>query len=180
MSERLQRDPNLPLDERAFRARSRELWTQAAAVTREIQAPPVMHVRLLNNQALSAGVAAKVEFDSVRYDTHGWWDATNKRYLPKRSGYYFLQWSCAFEQGASANANCYAALYVDGSADRAFNVVNPSTTLQVTASNTEVVYFDGTSRYVEVYAYCSQAVALLGNQTYTYFCAHYLGDNQAS
>lgn len=180
MTERLQRDPNLPLDERAFRARSRELWTQAAAVTREIQAPPVMHVRMTANQALAAGTPAKAVFGAVRYDTHGWWDATNNRYLPKRSGYYHLAWSLAFEQAASANSSCFSVLYIDGSADAAGNVINPTTTAQIAAGNSSVIYFDGLVRYVEIWALCSAATNVLGNGQYSYFTAHYLGDKQAS
>lgn len=178
MTFRLNLDPQLPEEKAPLIRRLRELWTRAAQVTRELQSPPAMHVRLLNNQALSAGTPAKIAFDSTRYDTHGYWDATNHRYLPLRTGYYLVSWSAAFEQGASANANCYAALYIDGSLDRACNTINPTTTTQVTASNSAVIYCNGSSRYLEVYAYCSQAVALLGNQTYTYFCAHYIGDDQ--
>lgn len=178
MTERLYFDPALPQEGEPFVRRSRDLWTQAARVTRELQAPPVLHVRRTTAQALTAATPAKVQFNSTRYDTHGWWDATNYRYLPRRSGYYLLSWSLAFEAGASADANCVAALYTDGGADRAANVINPTTTTQITASNSAIIYFDGSSRYIEVFGLCSQNTNMVGDQTYSYLCAHYIGDDQ--
>ena len=178
MTQRLQLEPNLPADAYAFQRRSYELHRDAALVTREIQAPPVMHVRKTTTQALTAATVAKVQFNSTRYDTHGWWDGTNYRWLPKRAGYYQLNWSVGFEHGASANAVCYATLYIVGNSDRAGITINPTTTTSVTAGNSEIVYCDGTARYVEVFALCSQNTNVVGDQMYTFFCGHYLGDTQ--
>lgn len=39
-------------------------------------------------QTMTTGVAAKLTFGTVHYDTEGMWDATNNRYLPNIAGYY--------------------------------------------------------------------------------------------
>lgn len=178
MTFRLNLDPQLPEEKAPLIRRLRELWTRAAQVTRELQSPPAMHVRRTTTQALTAATPAKIQFNSTRYDTHGYWDATNYRYLPLRTGYYLFAWSLGFEAGASANANCVAGLYIDGSADRAANAINPTTTTQITASNSTIVYCNGSSRYLEVYGLCSQNTNVVGDQTYSYFVAHYIGDDQ--
>lgn len=178
MTHRLQMNPHMPEIGEPFARRTRELFTESARVTRELQAPPILHVRKTTTQALTAAAVAKVQFNSTRYDTHGWWDGTNYRWLPKRAGYYQFHWSVGFEAGASANAVCYATLYIDGNSDRAGITINPTTTTSVTAGNSEIVYCDGTARYVEVFALCSQNTNILGDQMYTYFCAHYIGDDQ--
>lgn len=178
MTFRLNLDPQLPQEQEPFIRRLRELWMRAAQVTRELQAPPAMHVRKTTTQALTAATVAKVEFNSTRYDTHGWWDGTNYRWFPKRAGYYNINWSVGFEAGASANAVCYATLYIDGNSDRVGTVINPTTTTSVIANNSALLYADGSTRYFEVFALCSQNTNILGDQMYTYFCAHYLGDDQ--
>jgi hypothetical protein len=178
MTFRLNVDPQLPAEQQPLIQRLRDLWRQAALVTRELQAPPIMHVRRTGNQAIAAGVPEKIEFDSVRYDTHGYWDATNFRWKPLRTGYYLLQWSLAFSAGASADNSCFATLYNGGSGERAANVINPTTGTQVTACNSAIIFADGSSTYWEVYALASQDCNVLGDQIFSYFCAAYLGDNQ--
>lgn len=178
MTFRLNLDPQLPQEQEPFIRRLRELWRTAAQVTRELQAPPVMHVRRLSDQALTATVSSKINFDSVRYDTHGYWDATNFRYTPLRSGYYWLTWSLAFDPGASADNVCWSVLWVNGSSDRAAKVINPTTTDQVTANGSALIYANGSSSYFEVYGLSSQNCDVIGDQMYSYFCASYVGDNQ--
>jgi hypothetical protein len=178
MTFRLNVDPQLPAEQQPLIQRLRDLWRQVALVTRELQAPPIMHVRRTGNQAIAAGVPEKIEFDSVRYDTHGYWDATHFRWKPLRTGYYLLQWSLAFSAGASADNSCFATLYSGGSGDRAANAINPTTSAQITACNSAVIFADGSASYFEVWALSSQDCNVLGDQIYSYFCAAYLGDNQ--
>lgn len=50
---------------------------------------PVANVYLANNQTVTT--TAKINFDTVVFDTASYWDATNHRYTPQLAGYYDVE-----------------------------------------------------------------------------------------
>lgn len=175
MSRRLQLNPKLPRD---THPRLVECLNETALVTREIQAPPILHVEKSgSDQALTATTLTKVTFAGTRFDTHGWWDSTNNRYLPQRAGYYLLTWSVEFDDSGSAPSEVRAMLYNDLGLDRTQRFYNPHATLGCEVDGAMVAYANGSSRYWEVWAYSQHATNVIASVNTTYFCAAYLGDN---
>lgn len=58
----------------------------------------------------TVGVPSKVAINTVVADTHGWWDTTNKRYVPKLAGRYLCV--ANFVGGAYSATNSYLDLVV--------------------------------------------------------------------
>jgi hypothetical protein len=177
MSLRLQLDPKLGV---GIGERLRRVLVDTARVTREIQAPPILHYYSAGNQALSATTATKVLLDTKAFDTHGWWDATNNRYVPLRAGYYLLTWALEFDDSGSSPSEVRAMLYNNfGESKRTF-FHNPSSTLNCMVTGSSVQYADGSARYWELWAYSQHATNVIANIATSYLCAAYLGDNALS
>ena len=175
MSRRLQLNPKLPKD---THPRLVECLNETALVTREIQAPPHLHMeKQTTAQSLLATTATKITFNNARRDTHGWWDTTNYRYQPQRAGYYQLIWSLEFDDSGSAPSEVRAMLYNNLGLDKTAKLHNPHATLGCVVSGSSIAYSDGSSRYWEIWAYSQHAVDVLAVVNTSYFCAVYLGDN---
>lgn len=156
----------------------RRQLVESARVTREIQTPPIVHLQKDSNQALTATTAAKITFSTVRWDTHGWWDSTNHRYQPLRAGYYRLTWSLLFAGDPSAASEVRAMLYTTFGLDRAAKGAMAGDNRPASFGGSTVLYADGRDKYWEVWGYSEIGRNIIGNASYTYFCADYLGDNQ--
>lgn len=154
-----------------------KLLDHSRTVVTDGQSPPVLHVARAAAQSLTAATPAKVQFDTTRYDTHGYWDATNFRYFPKIAGYYRVSWSVKFDEEAAGCNVVTAALYVDGVADKSVDIVNPTTTAGVVAANSTVVYCDGSTRYLEVWAAVTASTTIAADKAYTFLSVEFVGDN---
>jgi hypothetical protein len=154
-----------------------KLFDSSRTVVTDGQSPPVLHVARAAAQSLTAATPTRVQFDTTRYDTHGYWDAANFRYLPKVAGYYRVSWSVKFDAEASGCNVVTAALYVNGVADKSVDIVNPTTTAGVVAANSTTVYCDGSTRYLEVWAACTAATSITADKAYTFLSVELIGDN---
>jgi hypothetical protein len=103
------------------------------------------------SQSISGNTATKILFNAKTYDTNGCFDATtNYRFTPNVAGYYQINAVVYFQGSAGAytnivpckNGNSYANINVQRSNGN-YNAVVWS----------DVVYFNGTSDYFEIYAY---------------------------
>jgi hypothetical protein len=54
--------------------------------------------------------------DTVQFDSHGWWDAANKRYVPKRAGKYLVTYDSASSCSGAGPIQVFAAIYLNGNA----------------------------------------------------------------
>ena len=78
------------------------------------QSPVAFSVALSSDQAISSGVFTKVAFDSTKFDTDSYWDATNYRYTPQVAGYY--QFNATIRNRANGTlSNAIGAFYKNGS-----------------------------------------------------------------
>lgn len=188
MTERLQRDPQFPLDERAFRARSRELWTQAAAVTREIQAPPICRVDLNgSNQTITVATLttlALLKSSSYAIDTHGWFDESTYKYTPKRSGYYHVDLAMTLSKSTLDLVGYVIGRILKSGASQSqlYWQTLPSSAIVAPLTLSQIVYCDGISDYLTFAIEYQSSTGLVvdGNAVRTYAAIHYLGDKQAS
>lgn len=104
----------------------------------------------------------KVPFDAVNFDTNSIWDATNKRFIPKKAGYYQVNVRVRL---ASAN-NLVAMVGKNGTAIRALGP--DSGTSSFASGGSDLVYCNGTTDYIEAFIYTTVARAY----TNTLFDSH--------
>ena len=153
------------------------MFDATRTVTQDIQAPVVLQVNRDADQAIASGVAEKVEFNSVRYDTHAYWSPTSFRFNPRVAGFYRISWSVCFLAEAGGNNLCTAQLVVSGRDDVRVQVRNSSTTKKVTAATSTNLYLDGdTDVYIEIWATAEAATSVSGDPTQTFLTADYIGD----
>ena len=82
--------------------------------------PAFLAYRSASNQSIADGAFAKIQFQTVEYDTHSGYDnTTNYRYtIPSgQGGKYFIYTQALLDSGASTNMNyCHLVFYKNGSA----------------------------------------------------------------
>ena len=113
-------------------------------------------------QGFGAGATNKIVFQTKEFDTASAFDnTTNYRFQPAISGYYSVQFGCAFSTGTASIA---LFLYKNG--------VSLSAAPALIAGNTTgsaVVYLNGTSDYIEIFGNSSTAQNTVAQRIYTYF-----------
>ena len=116
-----------------------------------------------SSQTLSTNTWTKIRFQSKEFDTANCFDsATNWRFTPTVAGYYQLNGGFAI---TSNNTTLYLQIYKNGSS---FKYMSQSIT-QAGMYGSCLVYFNGTTDYVELYGYVSIGQALANDYTQTYF-----------
>jgi hypothetical protein len=121
-------------------------------------------------QALSSGAYTKIQINTEEFDTNSYFDAaTNYRFTPLVAGYYQINGCVNITNTVSTRNLC--GIFKNGSEYKRgvdLGGVTPTTLGAVVSS---LIYFNGSTDYVELYAYCSGAgtVAAGGNTYTTYF-----------
>ena len=126
-------------------------------------------VELSANQIASGnGATDLVEFDSVEFDTEGWYDnTTNFRYQPTEPGYYYVAVRAQTEAGTPHHFTPNFMITLNGNTTDAIcegnwiQVANTSGGLTVsghriaeqTHTPSGIVYLNGSTDYVDVYWY---------------------------
>ena len=106
-------------------------------------------------QSIASATYTKIAFNTKLFDTNTNYDATtNYRFTPTVSGYYQVNACCLFGGGVGLS---YIALYKNGSifAQGTVQTLNASSTTNNVLSN--IVYFNGSTDYIEIYCYQSTA-----------------------
>jgi hypothetical protein len=103
------------------------------------------------NQAISSGVYTKIQFNVEEFDTNNCYDSTtNYRFTPNVAGYYQINGS--LNNGPSSSpTQASIAIFKNGSAFKYGGYITAGTGMSVNVSN--VVYFNGTTDYVEIFGY---------------------------
>lgn len=121
------------------------------------------------NQSISATTYTKIQFDTEEFDTASCFDnATNYRFTPNVAGYYQINAVWQIDGVAGAAGQVLVTIYKNGSVFK-FGMYGSATSSS--SSNSVVsslVYCNGTTDYIEIYAYVGNADVILAGQTYTY------------
>tara|TARA_R110002126_G_scaffold228986_1_gene373360 strand:+ start:504 stop:1025 length:522 start_codon:yes stop_codon:yes gene_type:complete len=115
------------------------------------------------NQTVTANTTTKVTFQTKEFDTNTNFDnTTNYRFTPTVAGYY--QVSGSFQQGGSGEV--LIILYKNGSAFKNGNWL--SSTVVYAPIFSTLVYFNGSTDYIEMYAYtgATGTTIFAGNSCY--------------
>jgi hypothetical protein len=93
-----------------------------------------------------------VPIDTVTYDTNGIWDSVNKRFVPKKPGYYLI----TSRVRRNSTNSMVLAIAVSGG----FRATGPDVGVNAFAvSGTDLLFCNGTTDYVETYIYSVNAAA---------------------
>ena len=128
---------------------------------------PAFSAYLASNQSIGANAFTKVLFDTEEFDTANCFSSS--RFTPNVAGYYQVNLMVYISAAGSAQGN--GAIYKNGVVTKAqFLQVSVNQILSVPA----LVYLNGSSDYIEAYAYSVTAgvVSGGGNSNYCYFQAY--------
>lgn len=102
-------------------------------------------------QSISNASFTKVQCDTEEFDTNSNYDnSTNYRFTPTVAGYYQVSGSVA---GAAAYAQLLASIYKNGSEFKRGTQAGSAGAYLYQASVSALVYLNGSTDYVELYAY---------------------------
>lgn len=124
---------------------------------------PAFSAVMTADQSVTANVTAKVAFAAEVFDTNNNYDpTTNYRFTPTIAGYYKINVALISNQ----NTLVQLQLYKNGSA---IGVAYPQSTNLGQASLSYLVSMNGSTDYLEVYAYQSSNGSFRDLDAYSYF-----------
>ena len=110
-----------------------------------------------SGQSISSSTYTKVSFQTEEFDTNNNFDSTtNYRFTPTISGYYQIN-AAILPSTTTTNTAC--SIYKNGTAYK--TVVIPATNSSAVVSS--VVYFNGSTDYVEIYGFLTGATPVIQN-----------------
>lgn len=105
--------------------------------------------------SLASSTYVKIGFDTVTFDTASCFSTVNNRFTPTVAGYYQVSAGVQYNGTSTTTGFVLLALYKNGSS--AGTGSNLITAIQYAIPNTTaLVYLNGTTDYIEIYAYHSQ------------------------
>lgn len=131
---------------------------------------PTFSAQTSTNRTITSGVWTKMQLNTENWDTANCYDnATNYRFTPNVAGYY--QVNINVDSGASTGAaQAVVSIYKNGSIHRVGNNTGTSAGSAYGSSVSAIVYLNGTTDYIEAYAYIgSTTTSVIANSTGTYF-----------
>jgi hypothetical protein len=115
--------------------------------------------------SVATATVTKLSFDTIIFDTANCYSTTNYRFTPNVAGYYMFNACTRF--GSMTSTQCYLRIYKNGST---FNNGSGSgvTAGYVWPTVNWLVYMNGTTDFVEVYAYQTSGTTQSSDYTNVY------------
>jgi hypothetical protein len=132
-------------------------WSSPAGAS----GPAFRAYRNTSQQSFSQSTFVKIQFNAESYDTDGCFDSTtNYRFTPTKAGYYDINLNVQYS-GTNSGSLKELVIYKNGAAySQVFSSAGsgtPGATCSVNGS--DLIYFNGSTDYVEAYIYDNDAVA---------------------
>ncbi len=176
--------PNLPdvrMDGYNNRLHQRlaQLFSEYSKVGRQLQNPPTCRRTKDAAQVIADDAAAKVTFaGTTAWDTHGYWDATNNKYVPLDfTGYYRVSAKVSFAPQTVTTASRRVAIYKNN-AEYSSVVLPQESTLRLVVQVADLVYLDGAADQIDIYVICGEACEIEAEAYRTSFAIEYVGADQ--
>jgi len=140
----------------------------SGAVTVAVNTGPAFSASQSANQSIATATYTKIQFNTEDFDTNGNYDnATNYRFTPTVGGYYQINAQVRDATGAITGA-LFCLIYKNGTSYK--QSIGPVATAGLSTNVSAIINFNGSSDYVEVYAYQNSGSAMLiGSGISTYF-----------
>ena len=130
---------------------------------------PAFSAYMLNgsaNQSISSATFTKIKIDTEVFDTASCYDPATYRFTPNVAGYYQISGGMSYS-GSTAATRGMAIVYKNGSGDKRLGDMVASGNGM---AGSVLVYMNGTTDYVELYAFVSAATAVVDyGPTVTWF-----------
>jgi hypothetical protein len=133
---------------------------------------PAFSAWLSSNQTVSNSTFTKLQANTEEFDTNSNYDTTNFRFTPTVAGYY--QVSGSVNITSTNNSEVLCIIYKNGSQFKWGAYTTRATIANdVSSVASALIYFNGTTDYVELFGYItgSGTLQFIGTQPRTYFQA---------
>jgi hypothetical protein len=121
-------------------------------------------------QTISNATFTKVNFDTETWDTNNNYNTSNYRFTPTIAGYY--QVNCSIDAGASTAAvRALPCVYKNGTIYRAGVNLNTDPGATFNSICSALVYMNGSTDYIECFAYIGASVPIISPSPGTWFDA---------
>ena len=128
---------------------------------------PAFYATASANQTIASSTLTKIQFNTKQFDTNTNFDATtNYRFTPTVAGYYQISAGIQYAGTSSVTAFTQCQFYKNGSSLSQGALI---TAIQYAIPITSMlVYFNGSTDYIEVYAQQSQGISqIVSGQFFT-------------
>jgi hypothetical protein len=132
--------------------------TQAKLGTNVAGTAPVFSAYLSTNQSVSNSTWTKAACNTEEFDTNSNYDTGNYRFTPTVAGYYQVNGIVAV--GTSGITACLCAIYKNGVRFKDGNAIGGPTMSFSTATVSALIYFNGSTDYIELYGYVTSTTPL--------------------
>lgn len=128
-----------------------------------------------DGQSLGAATATKMTFDAPAYDTHGW--MASSTYTPLMSGYFMISAMATFNSSPSTSNEVRLIIRKNGNTNTQSVGVQTVAGQRMTLNANRILWFNGSTDYVEIYIYSSGAQGMSTTAAENIFTVHFIGDN---
>jgi hypothetical protein len=148
-----------------------EVYNGTTSAWDTISGGPAFSAYQSTGQSLASGTFTKVQFQTKEFDTNSNFDnVTNYRFTPTITGYY--QVSGQVQLVNSTTTELAVSIYKNGSS---FKYLGDSITPDDrSVGGSALIYLNGSTDYVELWAYSSVAGTIANNSIVTYFQAAFI------
>jgi hypothetical protein len=108
---------------------------------------PAFSAYLPSNQTISANTQTKITISATSFDTSSSFNTSTNRYTPNVAGYYQLNWAVQITSGSPTDV--FSILIKNGTTE----IYRGSRGALTTSTGSSVIYFNGSTDYVELYIY---------------------------
>jgi len=132
---------------------------------------PAFSAYRTGTQTITANTFTKVQLNAEEFDTNSNFDSTtNYRFTPTVAGYYQINGAVNAESSTGTTQRCLASIFKNGSEYKRGSDIAISIGGAYISCVGSVVYFNGSTDYVELYAFISATIAIVGGTSvYTFF-----------
>ena len=139
-----------------------------------LNAGPAFSAYMLNgsaNQSISSATFTKIKVDTEVFDTASCYDPTTYRFTPNVAGYYQISGGMSYS-GSTTATRGMGLIYKNGAPDKR---IGDMIATGNGMSGSGLLYMDGTSDYVELYAFISAVAAAVDyGSTVTWFTGSFV------
>jgi hypothetical protein len=119
-------------------------------------------------QSITSATFTKITFDVEEFDTNS--NFASSRFTPTVAGYYQINGAFSMEDSTGAINRMICIIYKNGSESKRGNDLTIAAGLGYMPTVASLIYFNGTTDYVELYAYLTGiGPAIKGAQNQTWF-----------
>lgn len=117
---------------------------------------PAFSAYLSSNQSISSSTWTKIQLANEDFDTASCYDhVTNYRFTPNIAGYYQINGKISTEGSSGTITRVMCALWVNGAENKLGGDVWEGNVTNTGCQANALLYMNGTTDYVELYAYVS-------------------------